>query len=405
MKKIIAAISAAAMVFGAVAGLTACKKDTDDTHDHVWNDGEVTKSATCTAAGVKTYKCTVEGCTESYTEPVAKLNHVFTGAWIKVDGDNHARKCATCDTVDTATAAHNYTEDTQKRVDATCHSDGEKTLVCSDCSAEKTEAITVRPNHTFTGDWVKVDGTDHARQCANCDAVDTANPTAHNYSTTLGYDADGHWQVCEDCGYKTEATEHSLSDTVVTAPQFNVKGEVKHSCSCGYEETEHPYAAANYREQFTVSPDADYPWTYGLADYTWDPAENFTFTAATALNGDSTGWTAGTSEIKSDWINSENNVAIGYKISANVTKIKYDISYVGGGDDPGQYDLRIWRMAEDGTLVGSNVFIGKNPDGGEVKASGEIETNAGETIYLIFFHEGGWSQVANFNYVITNVTD
>lgn len=41
--------------------------------EHTWNDGEVTKAATCTAAGDKTYTCTVCGATK--TETIEALGH------------------------------------------------------------------------------------------------------------------------------------------------------------------------------------------------------------------------------------------------------------------------------------------------------------------------------------------
>lgn len=137
-------------------------------------------------------------------------------------------------------------------------------------------------------------------------------------------------------------------------------------------------------------------------DHVWDGGE--ITTAATDKNNGNDGWKVGNNEIKSNWISSPNNVAIGYKISEGVSKVHYDLSYTGGGNDPGRFDVRIWRMAADGTLVGNNIFIPKNEEGGAVSVSGDIETTAGETIYVIFFHEGGWDQVDHFNYVLTNVT-
>jgi hypothetical protein len=43
---------------------------------HTWNVGTVTKSATCTATGVKTYTCTV--CKATKTETVKALGHTYT---------------------------------------------------------------------------------------------------------------------------------------------------------------------------------------------------------------------------------------------------------------------------------------------------------------------------------------
>ena len=51
----------------------ATKTEPTDMLAHNWNDGEVTKEPSCTEAGVKTYTCSVGG--ETRTEPVDKLDH------------------------------------------------------------------------------------------------------------------------------------------------------------------------------------------------------------------------------------------------------------------------------------------------------------------------------------------
>ena len=46
-----------------------------ETHEHTWNDGVVTKSPTCSAAGTKKFTCTV--CGDTKTETIAKLPHTW----------------------------------------------------------------------------------------------------------------------------------------------------------------------------------------------------------------------------------------------------------------------------------------------------------------------------------------
>ena len=43
--------------------------------EHVWDNGEVTKAATCKAEGEKTFTCTL--CEDTKTEPIAKLSHTY----------------------------------------------------------------------------------------------------------------------------------------------------------------------------------------------------------------------------------------------------------------------------------------------------------------------------------------
>ena len=57
---------------------------------HQWNEGVVTTQPTCSAAGVKTFTCTVDGCGKTKTEPVSATgNHNF------VDGE-----CSVCHSPD-----------------------------------------------------------------------------------------------------------------------------------------------------------------------------------------------------------------------------------------------------------------------------------------------------------------
>lgn len=53
------------------------KESESSTHEHKWDAGTVTKKATCTQTGVKTYKCS---CGASKTEKLAKVSHSY-GSW------------------------------------------------------------------------------------------------------------------------------------------------------------------------------------------------------------------------------------------------------------------------------------------------------------------------------------
>ena len=44
---------------------------------HTWDNGEITTEPTCEEPGVKTFKCTYEGCTETRTEAVAPNGHTW----------------------------------------------------------------------------------------------------------------------------------------------------------------------------------------------------------------------------------------------------------------------------------------------------------------------------------------
>lgn len=48
---------------------------------HRWDSGVETKAPTCTAAGVKTYTCTVSGCGATKTASIAKLGHKYSSSY------------------------------------------------------------------------------------------------------------------------------------------------------------------------------------------------------------------------------------------------------------------------------------------------------------------------------------
>lgn len=292
---------------GAPSGKFTCRLTTSCSH--IWNDGEETKPATCQENGEITYTC--EECGETKVEQTAKANHSYTGAWTAVTG-GHAKKCATCDNTDPDNIeSHNLTEDLSRRVDATCHSDGEKTLVCDQCGAETTQEITVRPDHAFVGNWVgEEDGHHHVCQNAGCTQaeanrshnwVDVAEvkpatndedgimkikcdvcqyestrviPAAnHKQGDTLTYVDGGttHWYPCtehDDCGVKFEEEAHnfttqlSFTDSTCEAP-----GQKVMQCECGATETQTvPVKDHSWDEgQETTAPTF---WAEGVKTYT-----------------------------------------------------------------------------------------------------------------------------------------
>lgn len=161
-------------------------------HTHNYT-ATVTKQPTCTAEGVKTFRCS---CGDSYTEAISAAGHVF-GAYVynndateAADGTETAA-CTICGAKDTRTAAgtkiahvHNYTAAVTKA--ATCAEEGVKTYTCS-CGSSYTEAVPVI-THSF-GDYIynddattEKDGTKTAT-CSVCGKTDTV--TAEGTKKTL----------------------------------------------------------------------------------------------------------------------------------------------------------------------------------------------------------------------------
>ena len=166
-------------------------------HTHSYT-ATVTKQPTCTAEGVKTFRCS---CGDSYTETISAAGHIF-GAYVynndateAADGTETAA-CTICGAKDTRTAAgtkiahvHNYTAAVTKA--ATCAEEGVKTYTCS-CGSSYTEAVPVIA-HSF-GDYIynndattEKDGTRTAT-CSVCGATDTVTAEGPKKSLPSWYD-------------------------------------------------------------------------------------------------------------------------------------------------------------------------------------------------------------------------
>lgn len=85
---------------------------------HDWNDGVITKEATCTENGVKTYKCKRDDCGVTKTEVIPN------------------------------NGGHNYVEDSAQYVEPTNSANGKKVLKCSKCGDEITVIISAQ-GHEF----------------------------------------------------------------------------------------------------------------------------------------------------------------------------------------------------------------------------------------------------------------
>ncbi len=110
---------------------------------HNWNDGEITTEPTCTAAGEKTYTCTV--CGDTYTEDIAidADAHSCNSEWFK-DDNMHWHECALCGER-TDEDLHDWFIDFDSYSrPATYFEDGEEHFICTVCGARKTEIIPCR---------------------------------------------------------------------------------------------------------------------------------------------------------------------------------------------------------------------------------------------------------------------
>lgn len=180
---------------------TPNKTVTNPTGDYIWDGGRVTKPATCTEKGVRTYTCT--GSTHTRTEDIPALNHSFAGqayvsdnnATCEQDGTKTVKcvrygrgGCTEKDTVvDTGSMlGHSFGEEAYvSDNNATCEQDGTKTAKCvrygtGGCTATDTVTDTdSKLGHLFE-DYISNNDATYARdgtKTAKCVRYDQCGET------------------------------------------------------------------------------------------------------------------------------------------------------------------------------------------------------------------------------------
>ena len=146
---------------------------------HSWDNGKITKEATCAEAGEKTYTCTT--CQKTKTESIAKTGHIevkdaAVAATCESEGKTEGSHCSICGTVikkQEIIPATGHTWDNGKITkEATCTEAGEKTYICTTCQKTKTEVIT-STGHSKITKFVKnatceTEGYTGDIYCKNC---------------------------------------------------------------------------------------------------------------------------------------------------------------------------------------------------------------------------------------------
>ena len=169
-------------------------------HTHQWDEGKVTTPATCTTEGVKTFKCTVKGCTETKTEPIAAQGHDFTKE------DTAAKYLKTA---------------------GNCVDEAEYYKSCSRCS-ESSKGHNGEATFNGDKDLTKhpTDKLEANQDC--CESHEDSNCTKHGTR-------------CTACGHFVESTlvGHTFGDwETVTEATETTDGLKKRTCVCGHFETE-----------------------------------------------------------------------------------------------------------------------------------------------------------------------
>ncbi len=191
MKKLLATLLVFAMCFG----LWGCKSC-----DHQYAEN-ITKEATCSEVGEKTFTCSL--CNESYTEEIPVIPHSFGEAAVSKE--------------------------------ATCIAEGEKSAACAVCGATEVVETIAKTEHTFGEPVITKAPTctevgEQTGTCTICQEATTSEvpATGHSYEENVtksaGCTTDGTKTItCKNCGdSSTEAIKafgHNWQSATCTAPK------------------------------------------------------------------------------------------------------------------------------------------------------------------------------------------
>ena len=229
------------------------------TTEHTWDAGKVTKAATCTEKGVKTYTCTVCGATK--TEEIAATGHQHTEVRNKVEatctkegysGDVYCTDCGTklSSGTEIARKAHEYEE--RERNEANCKRNGYILFVCKVCGDEKREVLP-KTDHQHTEIRNKEEATcteggyTGDTYCTDCgEKLSSGKETPATGHIHIGYlgkkeatcENDGYTgdAYCKDCGITLKigknipALGHTWEKKSVIAPTYTKKGTITYIC-------------------------------------------------------------------------------------------------------------------------------------------------------------------------------
>ena len=191
-----------------VCGIVIKAQTTVAALGHSWDGGKITKAATCTTAGTKTYTCT--RCKKTRTETIAATGHkavkdAAVAATCETTGKTEGSHCSVCGTVlksQTTTAALGHNWDSGKVTKAaTCSTAaGTKTYTCTRCKKTRTETIAATGHKAVKDAAVaatcETAGKTEGSHCSVCGTVLKAQTT----TAALGHDY-GEWKTIKAATY------------------------------------------------------------------------------------------------------------------------------------------------------------------------------------------------------------
>ncbi len=188
--------------------------------------GQVTKAATCTETGIKTWTCS-ERCGYTYEEEIPATGHTWKYE-TNADGGTHKHICTVCGETDIASeSCENFYGEWIKDAYVhykTCsrcggfghsgeHKDTNNDGKCDICSYSGMPVVTPTPTPapTHTHSWkyeTNTDGGTHKHICTGCGETDIASESCENFYGEWIKDAYVHYKTCSRCGGFGHSGEH-----------------------------------------------------------------------------------------------------------------------------------------------------------------------------------------------------
>ena len=243
---------------------------------HQWDQGEITKKATCTEDGERIYHCLDEGCDKTYTETIPATGHQHTEiqnqqeATCTKEGYSGDIYCKDCKQViqkgDMIKATgHEWDEGKVTKV-ATCKEEGTKTFTCKNCNETKEERIE-KINHQWNDGEItkKATCTEDGQKVYTCRICqntkeEVLKATGHQHTELRnekeatcieeGYSGDTY---CTDCdqlikeGEITPKTDHKWTMTSERNATCDEPGKRTYECEICHETKEESVVATGHQ--------------------------------------------------------------------------------------------------------------------------------------------------------------
>lgn len=188
---------------------------------HSWDEGTVTTEPTCTGTGVRTFRCTVDGCNGNKTETINALGHDYATEFTVdtpatcTNGGSKSKHCSRCDDkidVTSIPAAGHSWDEGEITTRPTCTQAGVRSFQCTadGCDATK-EEVELKLGHNY------VDG-----ECTRC----------HNPEPTQGIDYYEYYSECCVTGIGTAtARDIVIASDVDGVPVTLIGGNAFKDCA------------------------------------------------------------------------------------------------------------------------------------------------------------------------------